>query len=73
MLGEPIDAFLSKLRLFSCAIEPQHSKNHHSVMTSSWEPQCHHDIIVRTQRFMGKPRFSSSRGPKTPLTKIPLL
>ena len=45
-------------------------KNHHSVMTSSWEPQCHRDIIMRTPRIRGKPKFSCSRGS---LTKIPLL
>ena len=44
-----------------------------SVMTSAWEPQCHCDIIMRTPRIMGKPRFSCSWGPKSPLTKIPLL
>ena len=47
----------------SCGTKPQRSRNHHSVMTSSWEPQCDHDIIMRTQRIMGKPRFSCSRGP----------
>ena len=45
-------------------------KNHHSVMTSSWEPQCHRDIIMRTPRITGKPKFSCSGGF---LTKIPLL
>ena len=38
-------------------------KNHHFVMTSSWEPQCHHDIIMRTPRITGKPKFSWSGGP----------
>ena len=37
-----------------------------SVMTSSREPQCCRDIIMRTPRITGKPRFSCSRGPKTP-------
>ena len=50
-------------RLCSCGTKPQRSKNHHSVMTSSWEPQCHHDIIMRTPRITGKPKFSCSRGP----------
>ena len=45
-------------------------KNHHFVMMSSWEPQCHRDIIMRTPRITGKPKFSCSRGS---LTKIPLL
>ena len=44
-----------------------------SVMTSPRELQCHRDIIMRTPRITGKPRFSSSRCPKTPLTKLPLL
>ena len=65
--------FYRRLRLCSCGTKPQHSKNHPSVMMSSCEPQCHHDIIMRTPRIMGKPRFSCSRGPKSPLTKIPLL
>ena len=55
--------FYQCLRLCSCGTKPQRSKNHHSVMMSSWEPQCHHDIIMRTPRIMGKPRFSCSRGP----------
>ena len=58
--------FYQWFRLCSCGTKPQHSKNHHSMMTSSWEPQCHHDIIMRTPRITGKPRFSCSRGPKTP-------
>ena len=58
-----VTRFYRWFRLCSCGTKPQHSKNHHSVMTSSWEPQCHHDIIMRTPRIMGKPRFSCSRGP----------
>ena len=54
--------FYQCLRLCSCGTKPQRSKNHHSVTTSSWEPQCHHDIIMRTPRIMGKPKFSCSRG-----------
>ena len=50
------------LRLCSCGTKPQRSKNHHFVTTSSWEPQCHHDIIMRTPRITGKPKFSCSRG-----------
>ena len=38
-------------------------KIHHFVMMSSWEPQCHHDIIMRTPRITGKPKFSWSGGP----------
>ena len=68
-----VTCFYRWLKLCSCGTKPQHSKNHHSVMISSWEPQCHHDIIMRTPRIMGKPRFSCFRGPKAPLTKIPLL
>ena len=30
--------FYQCLRLCSCGTKPQHSKNHHFVMTSSWEP-----------------------------------
>ena len=48
--------------LCSCGTKPQHSENHHFVMTSSWEPQCHHDIIMRTPRITGKPKFSCSGG-----------
>ena len=55
--------FYQCLRLCSCGTKPQHCKNHHFVMTSSWEPQCHHDIIMRTPRITGKPKFSCSRGP----------
>ena len=69
----PMTRFYQWFRLCYCGTKPQHSKNHHSVMTSSWEPQCHHDIIMRTPRIMGKPRFSCSMGSKAPLTKIPLL
>ena len=58
-----VTCFYQCLRLCSCGTKPQHSKNHHSVMMSSWEPQCHHDIIMRTPRIMGKPKFSCSRGP----------
>ena len=65
--------FYRWFRLCSCGTKPQHFKNHHSMMTSSWEPQCHHDIIMRTPRITGKPRISCSRGPKAPLTKIPHL
>ena len=54
--------FYQWFRLCSCGTKPQHSKNHHSVMMSSWEPQCHHDIIMRTPRIMGKLKFSCSRG-----------
>ena len=36
---------------------------HHPVVMPSWEPQCHHDIIMRTPRITGKPRFSCSSGP----------
>ena len=57
------DAFLSMFRLCSCGTKPQRSENHHFVMTSSWEPQCHHDIIMRTPRITGKPKFSWSGGP----------
>ena len=45
--------FYQCLRLCSYGTKPQHSENHHFVMTSSWEPQCHHDIIMRTPRIMG--------------------
>ena len=55
--------FYQCLRLCSCGTKPQHSENHHFVMTSSWEPQCHHDIIMRTPRITGKPKFSWSGGP----------
>ena len=58
-----VTRFYQCLRSCSCGTKPQHSKNHHSVMTSSWEPQCHHDIIMRTPRITGKPKFSCSRGP----------
>ena len=54
--------FYQCLRLCSCGTKPQRSENHHFVMTSSWEPQCHHDIIMRTPRIMGNPKFSCSRG-----------
>ena len=55
--------FYQCLRLCSCGTKPQRSENHHFVMTSSWEPQCHHDIIMRTPRITGKPKFSWSGGP----------
>ena len=55
--------FYQCLRLCSCGTKPQRSENHHFVMRSSWEPQCHHDIIMRTPRIMGKPKFSWSGGP----------
>ena len=58
-----VTRFYQCLRSCSCGTKPQRSENHHSVMTSSWEPQCHHDIIMRTPRIMGKPKFSCSRGP----------
>ena len=58
-----VTRFYQCLRLCSCGTKPQHSENHHFVMTSSWEPQCHHDIIMRTPRITGKPKFSCSRGP----------
>ena len=63
--GAPVggDTFLSMFRLCSCGTKPQRSENHHFVMTSSWEPQCHHDIIMRTPRITGKPKFSWSGGP----------
>ena len=54
--------FYQCLRLCSCGTKPQRSENHHFVMTSSWEPQCHHDIIMRTPRITGKPKFSCSGG-----------
>ena len=57
-----VTRFYQCLRLCSCGTKPQCSKNHHFVMTSSWEPQCHHDIIMRTPRIMGKPKFSCSGG-----------
>ena len=49
--------FYQCLRLCSCGTKPQHSEDHHFVMTSSWEPQCHHDIIMRTPRITGNPSF----------------
>ena len=58
-----VTLFYQCLRLCSCGTKPQDSENHHFVMTSSWEPQCHHDIIMRTPRITGKPKFSCSRGP----------
>ena len=58
-----VTRFYQRLRLFSCGTKPQHSENHHFVMTSSWEPQCHHDIIMRTPRITGKPKLSCSGGP----------
>ena len=54
--------FYQCLRLCSCGSKPQRSENHHFVMTSSWEPQCHHDIM-RTPRITGNPKFSCSGGP----------
>ena len=48
-----VTCFYQCLRLCSCGTKPQHSENHHFVMTSSWEPQCHHDIIMRTPRITG--------------------
>ena len=60
---EVYDTFLLMFRLCSCGTKPQRSENHHFVMTSSWEPQCHHDIIMRTPRITGKPKFSWSGGP----------
>ena len=58
-----VTRFYQCLRLCSCGTKPQHSENHHFVMTSSWEPQCHHNIIMRTPRITGKPKFSCSTGP----------
>ena len=63
ILPDGIDTFLTMFRLCSCGTKPQRSENHHFVMTSSWEPQCHHDIIMRTPRITGKPKFSWSGGP----------
>ena len=60
--GGEVARFYQCLRLCSCGTKPQRSENHHFVMTSSWEPQCHHDIIMRTTRITGKPKFSSSGG-----------
>ena len=57
-----VTRFYQCLRLCSCGTKPQHSENHHIVMMSSWEPQCHHDIIMRTPRITGKPKFSCSGG-----------
>ena len=57
-----VTRFYQCLRSCSCGTKPQRSKNHHFVMTSSWEPQCHHDIIMRTPRITGKPKFSWSGG-----------
>ena len=62
-LRDNSDTILSMFRLCSCGTKPQHSENHHFVMTSSWEPQCHHDIIMRIPRITGKPKFSWSGGP----------
>ena len=58
-----VTRFYQCLRLCSCGTKPQCSENHHFVMTSLWEPQCHHDIIMRTPRITGKPKFSCSGGP----------
>ena len=58
-----VTRFYQCLRLCSCGTKPQRSENHHFVMTSSWEPQCHHGIIMRTPRITGKPKFSCSGGP----------
>ena len=55
-----VTRFYQCLRLCSCGTKPQHSENHHFVMTSSWEPQCHH--VMRTPRITGKPKFSCSGG-----------
>ena len=57
-----VTRFYQCLRLCSCGTKPQRSENHHFVMTSSWEPQCHRDIIMRTPRITGKPKFSCSGG-----------
>ena len=59
----PMTRFYQCLRLCSCDTKPQRSENRHFVMTSSWEPQCHHDIIMRTPRIMEKLKFSCSGGP----------
>ena len=58
-----VTRFYRCLWLYPCGTKPQCSKNHDSMMTSSWEPQCHHDIIMRTPRFTGKPKFSCFKGP----------
>ena len=58
-----VTRFYQCLRLCSCGSKPQRSENHHFVMTSSWEPQCHHDIKMRTPRITGNPKFSCSGGP----------
>ena len=58
-----VTRFYQCLRLCSCGTKPQRSENRHFVVTSSWEPQCHHDIIMRTPRITGKPKFSWSEGP----------
>ena len=65
-----VTRFYQCLRLCSCGTKPQRSEIRHFVMTSSWEPQCHHDIIMRTPRITGKPKFFLFWGS---LTKIPLL
>ena len=57
-----VTRFYQCLRLCSCGTKPQRSENHHFVMMSSWEPQCHHAIIMRTPRITGKPKFSCSGG-----------
>ena len=60
--GGIVTHFYQCLRLCSCGTKPQRSENHHFVMTSSWEPKCHQDIIMRTPRITGKPKFSCSGG-----------
>ena len=62
LTGPHVTSFYQRLRLCSCGTKPQRSENHHFAMTASWEPQCHHDIIMRTPRITGKPKFSCSGG-----------
>ena len=64
MFHMALTRFYQCLRLCSCGTKPQRSENHHFVMTSSWKPQCHHDIIMRTPRITGKLKFSCPRGPQ---------
>ena len=57
-----VTCFYQCLRLCSWGTKPQRSENHHFVMTSSSESQCHQDIVMRTPRITGKPKFSCSGG-----------
>ena len=71
-----VTCFYQKLRICSCGTKPQHSRNHQYLQLHDdviMRTRCHHDNIMRTPRIMRKPRFSCSRGLKTPLTEIPLL